>query len=241
MCSSDLSGTKASTDAQSSEINIDVAANYNNFVESTDGVDVEQPKHVIPTAANVSPSQEQEDAVNVSAEYETNETSTEKMVNATASISTKEQPDQPAIALSSIQDVVEYGESLLSASEEPTADRGPTCPNDIVSMPTTHEAIEATHEANETIELEAMNVTLPADATAVSEGKSQIDLPPELNDELAVGQRVYEAQTSLVEQLDNNHAAMEYDYGEDNGVWAEEDMVFFVEQQSPSVDRKSVV
>ena len=51
-----------------------------------------------------------------------------------------------------------------------------------------------------------------------------------------MGQRVYEAQTSLVEQLDNNHAAMEYDYGEDNGVWAEEDMVFFVEQQSPVVE-----
>ena len=106
---------------------------------------------------------------NTSAEYETSEVSTKEVVNATASISAKEQPDQPAIALSSIQDVVEYGESLLSASEEPTADRGPTCPNDIVSMPTTHEAIEATHEANETIELEAMNVTLPADATAVSE------------------------------------------------------------------------
>ena len=226
----DNSGTKASIDAQPSELNIDAAPDYNNFVESTDGVDVEQPKHVIPTAANVSPSQEQEDAVNVSAEYETNETSTEKMVNATASISAKEQPDQPAIALSSIQDVVEYGEDLLSASEEPTADRSPTCPDDIVSMPTTHEAIEATHEADETVELEAMKV-----APAVSEGKNQIDMPPELNEKLVVDQRVYEAQTSLIGQLDHNHAAVKYDYGEDNEVWAE-DTVFFVEQQSPVVE-----
>ena len=203
----DNSGTKASIDAQPSEL-----------------------KHVIPTAANVSPSQEQEDAVNVSAEYETNETSTEKMVNATASISAKEQPDQPAIALSSIQDVVEYGEDLLSASEEPTADRSPTCPDDIVSMPTTHEAIEATHEADETVELEAMKV-----APAVSEGKNQIDMPPELNEKLVVDQRVYEAQTSLIGQLDHNHAAVKYDYGEDNEVWAE-DTVFFVEQQSPVVE-----
>ena len=232
----DDSGTKVLADAQSSEINIDVVADYNNFVESTDGVDVEQSKRVTPTVANVSPSQEQEGAVNTSAEYETSEVSTKEVVNAVASIPAKERPDQPAIALSSIQDVVEYGESLLSASEEPTADRGPTCPNDVVSMPTTHEVIEATHEANETIELEAMNVTLPADATAVSEGKSQIDLPPELNGELAVEQRVYEVQTSLIEQLDHNRAAVERHRGRGDEVWAEEEAVFFVEQQPSAAE-----
>ena len=232
----DDSGTKASTDAQPSKLSIGAAADYNNFVESTDGVDVEQPKHVIPATANVPPYQEQEDAVNVSAEYETNETSTEKMVNATESIPAKEQPDQPVIVSLSTEDIVEYGEDLLSASEEPIADRSPTRPNDVVSIPTTHEAIEATHEAGETIELEAVKVALPVDAAAVSEGKGQIDLPPELSEELVVDQRVYEAQTSLIGQLDHNHAAVKYDYGEDNGVWAEEDMVFFVEQQSPVVE-----
>ena len=232
----DNSGTKASTDAQPSELNIDAAPDYNNFVESTDGVDVEQSKRVTPTVANVSPSQEQEDAVNVSAEYETNETSTEKMVNVAESIPAKEQPDQPAIALSSIQDVVEYGESSLSTIDGSIADHGPTRSNDVVSMPTTHEVIEATHGADEMVELDAMNVTLSADATAVSEGKSQIDLPPELREGLVVGLRVCETQTPPAEQLDHNHAAMEYDYGEDNGVWAKEDMVFFVEQQSPVVE-----
>ncbi|QJU09598.1 hypothetical protein FBF27_04295 [Candidatus Saccharibacteria bacterium oral taxon 488] len=232
----DDSGTKVLADAQSSEINIDVAADYNNFVESTDGVDVEQPKHVIPTVTNMPPSQAQEDAVNVSAEYETSEVSTKEVVNATASISAKEQPDQSAIVSLSTQDVVEYGEDLLSASEEPTADHGPTRPDDVINMPTTHEVIEATHEADETIELEAVNVTLPAAAVAVSEGKSQIDLPPELSEELVVDQRIYEVQTSLVEQLDHNHAAVECDYDEDDEVWAEEDTVFFVEQQSPAVE-----
>ena len=114
----DNSGTKASTDAQPSEISIDAAPDYNNFVESTDGVDVEQPKHVIPIASNVSPYQEQEDAVNVSAEYETNETSTEKMVNAAASIPAKEQPDQPVIVSLSAQDIVEYGEDNEAWAEE---------------------------------------------------------------------------------------------------------------------------
>lgn len=232
----DNSGTKAPTDAQPSELNIDAAPDYNNFIESTDDVDAEQPKRVTPTATNMPPAQAQEDAVNVSAEYETNETSTEKMVNAAASIPAKEQPDQPAIVSLSTQDIVEYGESLLSAGKECTVDRSPIRPDDVVNTPTTHEAIEATHEADETIELEAMNVTLPAAAVAVSEGKSQIDLPPELNEKLVVDQRVYEAQTSLVEQLDHNHAAVECDYDEDNGVWAEEGMVFFVEQQLPTVE-----
>lgn len=231
----DNSGTKTSTDAQPSELNIDAAPDYNNFVESTDGVDVEQPKHVTPTAADMPPSQEQEDAVNVSAEYETNETSVKEVVNASASISTKEQPDQPAIALSSIQDVVEYGEDLLSAGKECTVDRSPIRPDDVVNTPTTHEVIEATHEADETVELETINIIMPVDAATASEGKNQIDLPPELSEELVVGLRVCETQTSPAEQLDHNHdAAMKYDYGEDNGVWAEEDTVFFVEQQAPS-------
>lgn len=232
----DNSGAKASTDAQPSEINIDAAPDYNNFVKSIDSVNAEQPKHVTPTATNMPPSQEQEDAVNVSAEYETNETSTEKMVNAAESIPAKEQPDQPVIVSLSTQDIVEYGEGSLSADEEFTVDRSPIRPDDVINIPTTHEVIEATHEVDETIELEAMKVTLPAAVAAVSEGKGQIDLPPELNEKLVVDQRVYEAQTSLIEQFDHNHAAVECDYDEDNGVWAEEGMVFFVEQQSPTVE-----
>lgn len=220
----DNSGTKASTDAQPSELNIDAAPDYNNFVESADGADVEQPKHVTPTTTNMPPSQVQEDTVNVSAEYEINETSTEKMVNAAESIPAKEQPDQPAIVSLSTQDIVEYGESSLSAGKECMVDRSPIRPDDVINMPTTYEVIDA------------MNVTLPAAAVAVSEGKSQIDLPPELSEELVVDQRIYEAQTSLIEQLDHNHVAVKYDYGEDNGVWAEEDMVFFVEQQSPVIE-----
>lgn len=231
------SGTKASTDTQSSEINIDTTADYDNFVESTDGVDAEQPKYVIPTAANVSPPQEQEDAINVSAEYETNETSTEEVVNMSVLILAKEQTNQyqPVIVSLSTQDIVEYGESSLSADEEFTVDRSPT-QSDIVNKPTTHEVIEATREAGETIKLEAMKVTPPADAIAVSGGKNQIDLSPELNEELVVDKRVHEAQTFLVEQLDHNDAAVKYDYGEDNEAWAEEDVVFLVEQQSPAVE-----
>ena len=182
----DNSGTKASTDAQPSELNIDAAPDYNNFVESTDGVDVEPPKHVIPTVANMSPSQEQEDAINLSVEYE-------------------------------------------------IADHGPTRP-DIVNKLATHEVIEATHETDETVGLEAMKIAPPVDAIAVSEGKNQIDLTPELNEELAVDKRVYEEQIPLAEQCYHNDAAIEYEYGEDNEAWAEEDTVFFVEQQSPAVE-----
>ena len=175
----DNSGTKAPIDTQPSEINIDAAADYNNFVESTDGVDVEQPKHVIPTVANMSPSQEQEDAINLSVEYE-------------------------------------------------IADHGPTRPDIVNKL--------ATHETDETVGLEAMKIAPPVDAIAVSEGKNQIDLPPELSEELAVDKRVYEEQIPLAEQCYHNDAAIEYEYGEDNEAWAEEDTVFFVEQQSPAVE-----
>lgn len=232
----DNSGTKAPIDTQPSEINIDAAADYNNFVKSIDSVNAEQPKYVTPTAANVSPPQEQEDAINVSAEYETNEASTKEAANASAPIPAKEQPDQPAIVSLSTQDIVEYGEGSLSAIEESIADRSPIRSNDVINMPATHEVIEATREAGETIELEAMKVTPPADAIAVSGGKNQIDLPPELNEELVVDKRVYETQTPLAEQFDHNDAAVERNYGEDNEAWAEEDMVFFVEQQSPAVE-----
>lgn len=230
------SGTKVPIDTQPSEINIDAAADYNNFVKSIDSVNAEQPKYVTPTAANVSPSQEQGDAVNVSAKYETNETSTEEVVNTVASIPAKEQPDQPAIVSLSTQDIVEHGESSLSVREESPVDRSPTRP-DVINKPMTHEVIEATCEAGETIELEAINITMPVDAATVSEGgKNQIDLSPELNEELVVDKRVYEAQTFLVEQFDHNDAAVKYDYGEDNEAWAEEDVVFLVEQQSPAVE-----
>ena len=119
--------------------------------------------------------------------------------------------------------------------EESPADHGPTRP-DIVNEPTTHGVIEVTHETDETIGLEAMNVTLPAAAVTVSEGKNQIDLPPKLNEELVVDKRVYETQTSLVEQLYHDDATVECSHGKDNEFWAEEDMVFFVEQQSPAVE-----
>lgn len=182
----DNSGTKAPIDTQPSEINIDAAADYNNFVKSTGGGDVEQPKHVIPTVTNVLPSQEQEHAVNVSAEYK-------------------------------------------------TADHGPIRP-DIVNKPATHEVMGVTHETDETVELEAMKIAPPVDTIAVSKGKNQIDLTPELNEKLAVDKRVYEAQTSLVEQFDHNDVTVECCHGKDNEFWAEEDMVFFVEQQLPAVE-----
>lgn len=179
----DNSGTKASTDAQPSEISIDAAPDYNNFVESTDGVDVEQPKHVIPTASNVSPYQEQEDAVNVSAEYETNETSTEKIVNAAESIPAKEQPDQPVIVSFSAQDIVEYGEDNEAWAEE-----------DMVFF--------VEQQAPSSVELnvssaEMVTIALSMEATTVREEVD--DLKPSVDDEISV-------DMDSAGQLDNSKA-----------------------------------
>ena len=179
----DNSGTKASTDAQPSEISIDAAPDYNNFVESTDGVDVEQPKYVIPTASNVSPYQEQEDAVNVSAEYETNETSTEKIVNAAESIPAKEQPDQPVIVSLSAQDIVEYGEDNEAWAEE-----------DMVFF--------VEQQAPSSVELnvssaEMVTIALSMEATTVREEVD--DLKPSVDDEISV-------DMDSAGQLDNSKA-----------------------------------
>ena len=179
----DNSGTKASTDAQPSEISIDAAPDYNNFVESTDGVDVEQPKHVIPTASNVSPYQEQEDAVNVSAEYETNETSTEKIVNAAESIPAKEQPDQPVIVSLSAQDIVEYGEDNEAWAEEGMV-------------------FFVEQQAPSSVELnvssaEMVTIALSMEATTVREEVD--DLKPSVDDEISV-------DMDSAGQLDNSKA-----------------------------------
>ena len=179
----DNSGTKASTDAQPSEISIDAAPDYNNFVESTDGVDVEQSKRVTPTASNVSPYQEQEDAVNVSAEYETNETSTEKIVNAAESIPAKEQPDQPVIVSLSAQDIVEYGEDNEAWAEE-----------DMVFF--------VEQQAPSSVELnvssaEMVTIALSMEATTVREEVD--DLKPSVDDEISV-------DMDSAGQLDNSKA-----------------------------------
>ena len=99
-----------------------------------------------------------------------------------------------------------------------------------VDVPVVHEAVEVVPTENAAIEPEALTPIIPVE-TVVNEYEFWTDPPQDGNQETAVDQTVYEAQTPPVEQFDD--AAIEKrSCDTDEEVWAEEDVVFFVEQSS---------
>ncbi len=99
-----------------------------------------------------------------------------------------------------------------------------------VDVPVVHEAVEVVPTENAAIEPEALTPIIPVE-TVVNEDEFWTDPPQDSNQETAVDQTVYEAQTPPVEQFDD--AAIEKrSCDTDEEVWAEEDVVFFVEQSS---------
>ena len=99
-----------------------------------------------------------------------------------------------------------------------------------VDVPVVHEAVEVVPTENAAIEPEALTPIIPVE-TIVDEDELWTDPPQGGSQELVVNQTVYEAQTPPVEQFDD--AAIEKrSCDTDEEVWAEEDVVFFVEQSS---------
>lgn len=98
-----------------------------------------------------------------------------------------------------------------------------------VDVPVVHEVVEVVPTENAAIELEAPTPIIPVE-TVVDEDELWTNPPQDGNQEVAVDQTVYEAQTSPVEQRDD--AAIEKRSCDEDEVWAEEDVVFFVEQSS---------
>ena len=164
--------------------------------------------------------------VDVPMENAKHETPAKEVVAVEAPMPAKKQPDQPVIMTSSIQDDVEYGEEAPSVSEESAADHSPIQP--VVDVSVVHEVVEAVPREDAAIEPEALTPIIPVE-TVVDE--LWTNPPQDGNQEVAVDQTVYEAQTSPVEQFDD--AAIEkHSCDTDEEVWAEEDVVFFVEQPS---------
>ena len=153
-----------------------------------------------------------------------------KEIIAAASISVKEQFDQPAVVPSPIQNSVEYGEEALSMSEESAVDDTPTQPtaDDVLVV---SEVVEAVSTDGVVTQREVMDVNLSV-TTAGNEDEPQIELPQDDNQELVADQMVYEAQTLPVKQLDDDAITEECCRDSDEEIWAEEDVVFFVEQSS---------
>ena len=182
-----------------------------------------------PPVTEQEPSVQMPDAsVNVPMENAKHETPTKEVVAVEVSVSVKEQPDQPAVMTSPIQDYVEYGEEVSSVGEEPAVDHNSTQP--VVDIPVAHEVVEVVPTENAAIEPEAPTPVIPIE-TIVDEDELWTDPPQGGGQEVAVDQTVYETPTSPVEQLDD--AVMERrSCDTDEEVWAEEDVVFFVEQPS---------
>lgn len=182
-----------------------------------------------PPVTEQEPSVQMPDAsVNVPMENAKHETPTKEVVAVEVSVSVKEQPDQPAVMTSPIQDYVEYGEEVSSVGEEPAVDHNSTQP--VVDIPVAHEVVEVVPTENAAIEPEAPTPVIPIE-TIVDEDELWTDPLQGGGQEVAVDQTVYETPTSPVEQLDD--AVMERrSCDSDEEVWAEEDVVFFVEQSS---------
>jgi hypothetical protein len=179
-------------------------------------------KSALPAAEQEPIIQMSDAPVNMLAEEVKYETPAKELVAVEAPMPAKKQPDHPMVMTSPIQDYVEYG-------EEPAVDHNSTQPV-VVDMPVAHEVVEVVPMENAAIEPEAPTPVIPVE-TIVDEDELWTDPPQGGSQELVVDQTVYETQLSPVEQRDD--AIIEENFHvNDEEVWAEEDVVFFVEQPS---------
>jgi hypothetical protein len=185
-------------------------------------------KSVLPAAEQEPIIQMSDAPVNMLAEEVKYETPAKELVAVEAPIPAKKQPDQPMVMTSSIQDYVEYGEKVSPVSEESAVDYSPTQPA-VVDAPAVYEAVKVVPTENAAIEPEAPTPIVPVE-TIVDEDELWTNPPQDGNQEAAVDRTIYETQLSPVEQRDD--AVIEEYSCSDDEVWAEEDVVFFVEQPS---------
>lgn len=179
-------------------------------------------KSALPAAEQEPIIQMSDAPVNMLAKEVKYETPAKELVAVEAPMPAKKQPDHPMVMTSPIQDYVEYG-------EEPAVDHNSTQPV-VVDMPVAHEVVEVVPMENAAIEPEAPTPVIPVE-TIVDEDELWTDPPQGGSQELVVDQTVYETQLSPVEQRDD--AIIEENFHvNDEEVWAEEDVVFFVEQPS---------
>lgn len=150
-----------------------------------------------------------------------------KEIIAAASMPVKKQSNQPVTVPSPIQNSVEHSEGMISVNEESAVDDTPPQPA-IVDTPAVYEAVKVVPGDDAVTEREVIDVK-PSVATAGNEDELQTELPQDSNQEAAVGQTIYETQLP-VEQRDD--AVIEERSCGDDEVWAEEGVVFFVEQSS---------
>lgn len=97
-------------------------------------------------------------------------------------------------------------------------------------QPVVHEVVEVASTGGVAIEREVIDLGIPIDAV-VDEDELWTDPPQGSSQEAVVDQTVYETPTSPVGRFDDA-VIEENSHVNDEEVWAEEDVVFFVEQSS---------
>ena len=202
----------------------DDTGDYNN---SHDMVSEVEEKSALPAIEQELSAQAPEPSVDIQTEDVKRETPAKEIITA-ASIPVKKQSDQPAAVPSPIQNSVEHGEEMIFVNEESAVDDAPPQPA-IVDTPAVYEAVKVVPGDDAVTEREVIDVKPPV-ATAGNEDELQTELPQDSNQEAAVDQTIYETQLSPVEQRDD--VVVEERSCGDDEVWAEEDVVFFVEQPS---------
>lgn len=202
----------------------DDTGDYNN---SHDMVSEVEEKSALPAIEQEVSAQAPELSVDIQTEDVKRETPAKEII-AAASMPVKKQSDQPAAVPSPIQNSVEHGEEMIFVNEESAVDDTPPQPT-IVDTPAVYEAVKVVPGDDAVTEREVIDVK-PSVATAGNEDELQTELPQDSNQEAAVDQTIYETQLSPVEQRDD--VVVEERSCGDDEVWAEEDVVFFVEQPS---------
>lgn len=199
---------------------------YNN---SHDMVSEVEEKSALPAIEQELSAQAPEPSVDIQTEDVKRETPAKEII-AAASMPVKKQSDQPVTVPSPIQNSVEHGEEVLSVGEESAVDDTLTKPA-IVDALAVYEAVKVVLRDDAVTEREVIDVK-PSVAPAGNEDELQIELPQDGDQEAAVDQTIYEAQSSPIEQIDDG-VMTEEDYRDsDEEILAEEDVVFFVAQPS---------
>ncbi len=232
----DGSNVRPLQNTQPREVELGMAAGYDDSIQTLDGTDNEQPGNLTPDVDGVPLSQERTVAASVLAEYDKNET-----YQSPVSYSIGQSGRTPQAILSQEQMLVESSENSLIIGDRANFDSNLVQPkiDDVeTDVFVANDVVNTTNKTDMAASVEMIDIApnLPDKHTAVDRNGAQlaVDLSQELGDELAVDTDASEPQIPVFRQLDCSDTTMDISRSEDK-IWAEEE-VFFVKQDLPGVE-----
>ena len=232
----DGSNVRPLQNTQPREVELGMAAGYDDSIQTLDGTDNEQPGNLTPDVDDVPLSQERTVATSVLAEYDKNET-----YQSPVSYSIGQSGRTPQAILSQEQMLVESSENSLIIGDRANFDSNLVQPkiDDVeTDVFVANDVVNTTNKTDMAASVEMIDIApnLPDKHTAVDRNGAQlaVDLSQELGDELAVDTDASEPQIPVFRQLDCSDTTMDISRSEDK-IWAEEE-VFFVKQDLPVVE-----